>query len=40
VSAVLARLKILTSVEQIERFHAKNLPLSAEMTKNLQSFGE
>jgi len=29
-----------TSVEQIERFYAKNLPLSAEMAKNLQSFGE
>lgn len=29
-----------TSVEQIERFYARNLPLSAEMAKNLQSFGE
>jgi hypothetical protein len=29
-----------TSVEQIERFYAHNLPLSAEMAKNLQSFGE
>lgn len=29
-----------TSVEQIERFYAKNLPLSAEMAKNLQSFEE
>jgi hypothetical protein len=28
-----------TSVEQIERFYARNLPLSAEMAKNLQSFG-
>ena len=28
-----------TSVEQIERFYAKNLPLSKEMAKNLQSFG-
>ncbi len=29
-----------TSVDQIERFYAKNLPLSAEMARNLQSFGE
>ena len=28
-----------TSVEQIERFYAKRLPLSKEMAKNLQSFG-
>ena len=28
-----------TSVEQIERFYAKHLPLSREMAKNLQSFG-
>ena len=27
-----------TSVEQIERFYARYLPLSAEMAKNLQSF--
>ncbi len=29
-----------TRVEQIERFYAKHLPLSREMAKNLQSFGE
>jgi hypothetical protein len=29
-----------TSVEQIQRFYAKNLPLSAEMAENLQSFGD
>ena len=29
-----------TSVEQIERFYAKHLPLSREMAKNLQSFGD
>ena len=29
-----------TSVEQIERFYAKHLPLSREMAKNSQSFGE
>lgn len=29
-----------TSVDQIERFYAKYLPLSKEMAKNLQSFGE
>ena len=29
-----------TNVEQIERFYAKHLPLSREMAKNLQSFGE
>ena len=29
-----------TSVEQIERFYAKNLPLSAELAKNLRSFEE
>jgi hypothetical protein len=28
-----------TSVEQIERFYARNLPLSKEMAKNLQIFG-
>jgi hypothetical protein len=28
------------SVEQIERFYACNLPLSKEMAKNLQSFGD
>jgi hypothetical protein len=28
-----------TSVEQIERFYARNLPLSKEMAINLQSFG-
>jgi len=28
-----------TSVEQNERFYARNLPLSAEMARNLQSFG-
>ncbi len=28
-----------TSVEQIERFYARNLPLSAEMARNLHSFG-
>jgi hypothetical protein len=28
-----------TSVEQIERFYARHLPLSKEMAKNLQSFG-
>ena len=29
-----------TPVEQIERFYARNLPMSAEMARNLQSFGE
>ena len=29
-----------TSVDQIERFYARNLPLSAEMARNLQSFGD
>ena len=29
-----------TSVEQIERFYARHLPLSKEMARNLQSFGE
>lgn len=29
-----------TSVDQIERFYAKFLPLSAEMARNLHSFGE
>ncbi len=29
-----------TSVEQIERFYAKNLPLSPELVRNLQHFGE
>jgi hypothetical protein len=28
-----------TSVDQIERFNARNLPLSAEFVRNLQSFG-
>lgn len=28
-----------TSVDQIERFYARNLPPSAEMARNLQSFG-
>ena len=28
-----------TSVDQIERFYVRNLPLSGELTKNLQSFG-
>jgi integrase len=28
-----------TSVDQIERFYAKNLPMSAELARNLQSFG-
>jgi hypothetical protein len=28
-----------TSVDQIERFYARHLPLSKEMAKNLQSFG-
>jgi hypothetical protein len=28
-----------TSVEQIERFYAKKLPLSPELAKNLQVFG-
>ena len=28
-----------TSVDQIERFYARNLPLSAGMVQNLQSFG-
>jgi hypothetical protein len=28
-----------TSVEQIKRFYARNLPLSNEMAKNLQSSG-
>jgi integrase len=28
-----------TSVNQIERFYARNLPLSAELVRNLQSFG-
>jgi hypothetical protein len=28
------------SVDQIERFYAKYLPLSQEMAKHLQSFGE
>jgi hypothetical protein len=28
-----------TSVDQIERFYARNLPLSAEMARNLHSFG-
>lgn len=29
-----------TSVDQIERFYARHLPLSAELARNLQSFGE
>jgi hypothetical protein len=29
-----------TSVDQIERFYAKYLPMSAELAKNLQSFGD
>jgi hypothetical protein len=28
-----------TSVDQIERFYARNLPLSKETARNLQSFG-
>ncbi len=28
-----------TSVAQIERFYARNLPLSAEMARNLHEFG-
>ena len=28
-----------TSVEQIERFYARNLPFSPDLAKNLQSFG-
>jgi hypothetical protein len=28
-----------TSVDQIERFYARNLPLSRDMAINLQSFG-
>jgi hypothetical protein len=28
-----------TSVSQIKRFYARNLPLSAELVRNLQSFG-
>jgi hypothetical protein len=28
-----------TNVNQIERFYARHLPLSAELVKNLQSFG-
>ena len=28
-----------TSVSQIERFYARNLPLSAELVRNLQTFG-
>ena len=28
-----------TSVDQIERFYVRNLPLSGELTKSLQSFG-
>jgi len=29
-----------TSVNQIERFYARYLPLSGELIKNLQTFGE
>jgi uncharacterized HAD superfamily protein len=28
-----------TSVDQIERFYARNLPLSAELVRNLQTLG-
>jgi hypothetical protein len=28
-----------TSIEQIARFYARNLPLSVEMARSLQSFG-
>jgi hypothetical protein len=28
-----------TSFEQIERFYALNVPLTAEMARNLQSYG-
>jgi hypothetical protein len=28
-----------TSIDQIERFYARNLPLSRDMLINLQSFG-
>jgi transcriptional regulator GlxA family with amidase domain len=28
-----------TSVDQIERFYTKHLPISPEMAKNLQRFG-
>ena len=33
-------LPMLSVVEQIERFYAKNLPFSREVAKNLQSFSE
>jgi hypothetical protein len=29
-----------TSIDQIERFYARNLPLSVETAVNLQSFGD
>ncbi|HVX36772.1 MAG TPA: hypothetical protein VHC71_11200 [Hyphomicrobium sp.] len=29
-----------TSVNQIERFYARNLPISAKLVKSLQAFGE
>jgi hypothetical protein len=29
-----------TSVDQIERFYARNLPLSPELARNLQSMGD
>jgi hypothetical protein len=29
-----------TSVDQIERFYARHLPLSRELAMNLQSFGK
>jgi hypothetical protein len=29
-----------TSVDQIERFYARHLPMSSELWLNLQSFGE
>jgi hypothetical protein len=34
-----ARRSLGTSVDQIKRFYARNLPLSKEMAINLQSFG-
>jgi hypothetical protein len=40
VAAVFSLANPRTSVEQIERFYAKHLPLSREIAKNLQSFGE
>jgi len=29
-----------TSTEQLERFYLRNLPLSAELARNLQTFGK